>query len=188
MRRFLLTALAVVYTFATLLLAFVSFITISKLRQENADLKDQVSSLQQSVSQAPTSMALPQTVLVDVEKSYCNLIVDHWEADQENLNIVTAYAQAVISSNAPSAIAERAQLVLKLNGEKLSTTEITLNAGESSESLEADVKNVSFSIPNLSTSDELSLWLEVTLPGNITINCYGASWYRDGGMLYLISG
>ena len=188
MRKFLLTALAVAYTLATLLMAFVSYITITNLRQENADLKDQVASLQASVSQPAPTVAVPQTILVDVQKSYCNLIVDHWEADQENLNIVTAYAQAIISSNAPSATAERAQLILKLNGQKLSATEITLNPGESSESLEADVKNVSFSIPNLSTSDELSLWLEVTLPGNITINCYGASWYRDGDMLYLISG
>ena len=188
MRKFLLTALAVVYTLATLLLAFVSFITITNLRQENADLKDQISSLQVSISQPTPTVAVPQTILVDVQKSYCNLIVDHWEADQQNLNIVTAYAQAIITSNAPSATAERAQLILKLNGQKLSATEITLNPGESSESLEADIKNVSFSIPNLSTSDELSLWLEVTLPGNITINCYGASWYRDGDMLYLISG
>ena len=188
MRRFLLTALAVVYTFATLLLAFVSFITISNLRQENADLKDQIASLQQSGSQSAPTVAFPQTILVDLEKSYCNLIVDHWEADRDNLNIVTAYAHAIITSNAPSATAERAELILKLNGEELSAAEITLHPGESSESLEADVKNISFSIPNLSTSDELSLWLEVTLPGNMTINCYGASWYRDGGMLYLISG
>ena len=188
MRKFLLTALAVIYTLATLLLAFVSFITITNLRQENADLKDQIASLQESVSQPVPTVAVPQTILVDVPNSYCNLIVDHWEADQSNLNIVTAYAQAIITSNAPSATADRARLVLKLNDQELSTAEITLNPGESSESLEADVKNISFSIPNLSTSDELSLWLEVILPGNITINCYGASWYRDGDMLYLISG
>ena len=188
MRKFLLTALAVVYTFATLLLAFVSYITITNLRQENADLKEQIITLQESVSQPAPTVAVPQTILVDVEKSYCNLIVDHWEADHANLNIVTAYAQAIITSNAPSATAERAQLILKLNGEELSAAEITLQPGESSESLEADVKNISFSIPNLSASDELSLWLEVTLPGNITINCYGSSWNRDGDMLYLISG
>ena len=188
MRKFLLALLAVVYTLATLLLAFVSYLTITNLRQENADLKDQVASLQESITQPAPTVAVPQTILVDVPNSYCNLMVGHWEANQDNLNIVTAYAQAIISSNAPSATAERAQLVLKLNGQNLSTAEITLNPGESSESLEADIKNISFSIPALSASDELSLWLEVTLPGNITINCYGASWYRDGDMLYLISG
>ena len=188
MRRFLLTALAVAYTLATLLMAFVSYLTIAKLRQENADLKAQVSILQEAASQVTPTLAVPQTILVDVKNSYCNLIVDHWESDQHNLNIVTAYAQAIVSSNAPSATAERAQLVLKLNGQELSTAEITFSAGESAESLEADVRNISFSIPDLSVSDELELWLEVTLPGNITISCYGASWYRDGGMLYLISG
>ena len=184
MRKFLLTALAVAYTLATLLMALMSYITISDLRQENAELKAQVS----AQSQAAPAMAVPPTILVDVKHSYCNLIIDHWEANQENLNIVTAYAQAIVASNAPTATAEGAQLVLKLNGQKLSSTEITLNPGESSESLEADVKNISFSIPDLSTSDELELWLEVTLPGNITISGYGASWYREGGMLHLISG
>ena len=188
MRKFLLTALAVAYTLATLLMALMSYITISDLRQENAELKTQVSTLQEAQSQAVPTMAVPQTILVDVKHSYCNLIIDHWESDQANLNIVTAYAQAIVASNAPSATAESAQLVLKLNDQELSSTEITLIPGESSESLEADVKNISFSIPDLSTSDELELWLKVTLPGNITISGYGASWYREGGMLHLISG
>ena len=87
MRKFLLTALAVAYTLATLLMAFVSYITITNLRQENADLKDQVASLQASVSQPAPTVAVPQTILVDVPNSYCNLMVDHWEADQSNLNI-----------------------------------------------------------------------------------------------------
>ena len=188
MRKILLTALAVAYTLATLLMALVSFITIGNLRRENADLKVQISAFQETQSQLAPVMAVPQTILVDVKNSYCNLIIDHWESNLENLNIVTAYAQAIVASNAPTATAEQARLVLKLNDQELSSVEITLAPGESSESLEADVRNVSFSIPELSTSDELELWLIVTLPGNITLSGYGASWYQEGGMLHLISG
>ena len=189
MRKFLLTALAVAYTLATLLLALVSYISINNLRQENARLKAQLTSLQIAATQpTPTIANTPPTILVDVKNSYCNLVIDHWESDQENLNIVTAYAQAIVVSDAPSATIESAELVLKLNGEETSTAEITLSPGEASESLEADVKNISFSIPQLSTVDELELWLKVTLPGNLTLQCYGASWYQEGGMLHLISG
>ena len=187
MRKFLLATLAVVYTLATLILALVSYVTIGNLRKENADLKNQLASLEASRSEV-ISMIDVQTVLVDVKNSYCNLVIDHWESDEKNLNIVTAYAQAIVVSNASTATAESARMVLKLNGDVLSTSEITLTSGESSESLEADVKNVSFSIPNLSAKDELELWLEVTLPGNITLSGYGASWYRQGGTLHLISG
>lgn len=187
MRKFLLATLAVVYTLATLLLALVSYVTIGELRKENADLKNQLASQKASHSEM-ASMIDVQTVLVDVKNSYCNLVIDHWESDEENLNIVTAYAQAIVVSNAPTATAENAQLVLKLNGELLSSSEITLTSGESSESLEADIKNVSFSIPQLSPKDELELWLEVTLPGHITLSGYGGSWYRQGGTLHLISG
>ena len=187
MRKFLLATLAVVYTLATLILALVSYVTIGNLRKENADLKNQLASLEASRSEV-TSMIDVQTVLVDVKNSYCNLVIDHWESDEKNLNIVTAYAQAIVVSNASTATAESARLVLKLDGNVLSTSEITLSAGESSESLEADVKNVSFTIPKLSAKDELELWLEVTLPGNITLSGYGASWYRQGGNLHLISG
>lgn len=187
MRKILLAAVAVAYTLATLLLALVSYMTISDLRKENADLKLQLSALQTSQFQnAP--MVDVQTVLVDMKNSYCNLVIDHWESDEENLNIVTAYAQAIVASNAPTATAESARIVLKLDGNVLSTSEITLTPGESSESLEADVKNVSFTIPKLSAKDELELWLEVALPGNITLSGYGASWYRQGGTLHLISG
>ena len=189
MRKFLLTALAVVYTLATLVMALLSYITINGLRQENASLKAQVNTLQSSASRQPAAAAAPQTILVDMQNSYCNLIIDHWESDDENLNIVTAYAQAVIASDAPAATAESARLVLKLNGEELmSAAEITLMPGESSESLEADIKNISFSIPKLSAQDELELWLQVTLPGNLTLSGYGASWYREGGVLRLITG
>lgn len=188
MRKFLLTALTATYILATLLMALMAYITISDLRRENADLKAQVNTLQEAASQTVPTAAVPQTILVDVKNSYCNLIIDHWESNQDNLNIVTAYAQAIVASNAPSATAERANLVLKLNGQELSTAEITLSAGESSESLEADVQNISFSIPTLSTTDELELWLEVILPGNLTLTGYGASWYQEGGMLHLISG
>lgn len=187
MRRFLLALLAVVYTLATLLLALVSYITIEDLRTENADLKNQLEVLQAAPTQAPALIDV-QTVLVDVKNSYCNLVIDHWESDQENLNIVTAYAQAIVVSNASTATAESARLVLKLDGKELSTAEITLTSGESSESLEADVKNISFTLPKLSAKDELELWLEVTLPGNITLDGYGGSWYREGGTLHLISG
>lgn len=185
MRKILLAAVAVAYTLATLLLALVSYMTIGDLRKENADLKLQLDALRASQN---TPMIDVQTVLVDVKNSYCNLVIDHWESDEKNLNIVTAYAQAIVVSNASTATAESARLVLKLNGNVLSTSEITLSAGESSESLEADVKNVSFTIPKLSAKDELELWLEVTLPGNITLSGYGASWYRQGGNLHLISG
>ena len=187
MRKFLLATLAVVYTLATLVLASVSYITISDLRKENADLKKQLTALQTSLSQTPSIIDV-QTVLVDVKNSYCNLVIDHWESDHENLNIVTAYAQVIVVSNASTAMAEEARLVLKLGDKVLSTSEITLVPGESSESLEGDVRNVSFSIPELSAKDELALWLEVTLPGNITLSGYGCSWYLEGGALRLLSG
>lgn len=183
MRRFLLATLAVVYTFATLMLALVSYATINDLRKENAELKSQLASQSQG-----GPMIDVQTILVDVKNSYCNLIIDHWESDLENLNIVTAYAQAIVVSNASTATAEGARLVLKLGDKELSASEITLVAGESSESLEADIKNVSFSIPELSAEDELELWLEVALPGNLTLRGYAGSWYREGGTLHLISG
>ena len=188
MRKFLLTALAVAYTLATLLLALVSYMSIANLRQENASLKAQLTALQIAATQPAPTIANTPTVLVDVKNSYCNLVIDHWESDQNNLNIVTAYAQAIVVSDAPSATIKSAELVLKLNGQETSTAEITLSPGESSESLEGDVKNVSFSIPELSTVDELELWLKVTLPGNLTLQSYGASWYQEGGMLHLISG
>ena len=87
MRKILLAAVAVAYTIATLLLALVSYMTIGDLRKENADLKLQISALQASQN---TPMVDVQTVLVDVKNSYCNLVIDHWESDEKNLNIVTA--------------------------------------------------------------------------------------------------
>ena len=114
--------------------------------------------------------------------------MDRWDATDDSLTIHAAYAQAVVSSNVPLATAENARLILRMGDEEVSTYDVTLNSGESSECLEADLENITFQIPTLNIRDELELWLEVTLPGNITVTGYGASWYRQGGRLHLISG
>lgn len=188
MKRRYVMLLSFAFSLVIVIMAVFSYTMIEALLQENARLKTQLAEVQATAAQAAPNYAGTQTILVDVEKSYCNLIVDQWKASGDELTIETAYAQAIVVSNASMATAERARLVLKLAGEEVSTQEVTLNPGEASESLEADLENITFQIPSLSTYEELELWLEVTLPGNITINGYGTSWYQEGGMLHLISG
>lgn len=187
MRRRYVMLLSFAFSLVIVIMAVFSYTVIDALMQENARLKAQLNAAQAAAEHGGLNYAV-ETILVDVQNSYCNLVVDQWEATDETLTIQTAYAQAIIASNAALATAENSRLVLRMGDEEVSAYDVTLKHGESSESLEADLENIVFDIPALTLRDELELWLEVTLPGNITITGYGASWYRQGGRLHLISG
>ena len=187
MKRRYVMLLSFAFSLVIVIMAVFSYTMIDALLQENAKLKSQLVAAQAAAEHGTLGHAV-ETILVDVQKSYCNLIVDQWEAADGELTIHTAYAQAVVVSNAALITAEDARLVLRMGDEEVSAYDVTLNPGESSESLEADLESITFQIPPLGAGDELELWLEVTLPGNITVTGYGASWYQEGGMLHLISG
>ena len=187
MRRRYVMLLSFAFSLVIVIMAVCSYMMIDALLQENSRLKAQLTAAQAEAEQGSRNYAM-ENILVDVQKSYCNLIVDRWEATDDNLTIHAAYAQAVVSSNVPLTTAEHARLILRMGDEEVSTYDVTLSSGESSECLDADLENITFQIPTLSIRDELELWLEVTLPGNITVTGYGASWYRQGGRLHLISG
>ena len=187
MKRRYVMLVSFAFSLVIVIMAAFSYTMINALMEENAKLKAQLAAAQAAAEHGSLGYAV-ETILVDVDESYCNLVVDQWEAFGDQLTINTAYAQAVIVSNASLAMADRSRLVLRLDDQEVSTYDITLDHGESSESLEADLKNITFQIPDLGTQDELELWLEVTLPGNITVSGYGASWYQEGGMLHLITG
>ena len=187
MRRRYVILLSFAFSLVIVIMAVFSYMMIDALMTENARLKAQLTAAQASLEHGGRDYAL-ETILVDVQKSYCNLIVDQWDATDDSLTIHTAYAQAMVASNVPVSTAEHARLILRMGDEEVSTHDVTLTSGESNECLEADLENITFQIPALSIRDELELWLEVTLPGNITVTGYGASWYRQGGRLHLISG
>ena len=187
MRRRYVILLSFAFSLVIVIMAVCSYMMIDALMTENARLNAQLNAAQAAVAHSGREYAM-ETILVDVQKSYCNLIVDRWDATDDSLTIHTAYAQAMVASNVPVSTAEHARLILRMGDEEVSTHDVTLTSGESNECLEADLENITFQIPTLSIRDELELWLEVTLPGNITVTGYGASWYRQGGRLHLISG
>ena len=187
MRRRYVILLSFAFSLVIVIMAVFSYMMIDALMAENARMKAQLTAAQAALEHAGRDYAR-ETILVDVQKSYCNLIVDRWDATDDSLTIHAAYAQAMVASNVPLTTAENARLILRMGNEEVSTYDVTLTSGESSECLEADLENITFQIPTLSIRDELELWLEVTLPGNITVTGYGASWYRQGGRLHLISG
>lgn len=187
MKRRYVMLLSFAFSLVIVVMAVFSYTMIDALLQENDRLKAQLTAAQAAAEHGNLGYAV-ETVLVDMQNSYCNLVVDQWEATNDTLTIRMAYAQAIIVSNAAVPTAEHCRLVLRMGDQEVSAYDVTLKPGESSESLEADLENIVFQIPALSIQDELELWLEVTLPGNMTISGYGASWYRAGGRLQLISG
>ena len=187
MRRRYVMLLSFAFSLVIVIMAVCSYMMIDALLDENARLKAQLTAAQAAVEHGARDYSM-ENILVDVQKSYCNLIVDQWESNDDTLTIHTAYAQAVVASNVALTSAQNARLILRMGDEEVSTYDVILSIGESSECLEADLENITFQIPALTIRDELELWLEVTLPGNVTVIGYGASWYRQGGRLHLISG
>lgn len=129
--------------------------------------------------------------LEDALSAYCNLLVEDWTLEGDVLTVVSAFTQAVvpqISADGSIPGVDSARLVLKLDDAQIGAEALSMTSGESSFSYEQDVTDIAFTLPELSDSSELGLWLEVTLTDGRTLSACGANWYPDGDSLMLVSG
>lgn len=123
--------------------------------------------------------------------SYCNLVVNDWiEESGVSLLLTDAYAQVQlpqISAGSPLTI-ETAKLALRLNGEVTTRVPITMSPSEVAGSFDLTITDLHIPMPNLSKSDTLELYLEITLSDGRHLQAFGISWYLEDGKLSSVVG
>ena len=122
--------------------------------------------------------------------AYANLIVEDWEATASELVIKSGHIQVQmprLAANSTTSVSSAA-LVLKLNGEEVGRTGLTLPAGEGEKSYEMSLENTAFTMPAMEDDYQLELHLEVILSSGNTMQTVGGSWYSNNGELLLVVG
>ena len=122
--------------------------------------------------------------------AYANMIVEDWESNGSNPILKSGHVQVQMPrlTAAGSVSISKAALVLKLNEEETSRTELTLPAGEGDGSYEMTLAETSFSMPPMGDDYQLDLCLEVTLSTGNVMQTVGGSWYSNNGELLLVVG
>lgn len=123
--------------------------------------------------------------------AYCNLFVADWEISGNDLTITSGFVQVQlpqITADSNEIGFNGAQLVLKLNGNIVSTQSLDLPEGEGVGSYETALTDTQFSVPDMSDDYQLDLDLHVKLSNGEEIVASGGSWFYNNGQLSMVVG
>lgn len=123
--------------------------------------------------------------------AYCNLFVADWEINGNDLKITSGFVQVQlpqITTDSSEVNFVSAQLVLKLNGNIVSTQALNLPQGEGVGSYETALTDTQFSVPDMSDDYQLDLDLHVKLSNGEEIIASGGSWFYNNGQLTMVVG
>ena len=115
--------------------------------------------------------------------SYCNLLVSDWvEQNGSTLILNGAYAQVQLPQIQELTIASQ-ELVLRLNGQISVKVPIMLMPSEVAGSYELIINDLHLPMPELDSTDNLELYLEITLSDGRHLQAFGIGWYLENGKL-----
>lgn len=185
----ILTLLTLICSICSLILSMLAFIraedtaTMVDLQAQNIQLQSQIDKLTTRLTgttDAPT---------YSIEDTYCNLIISDYTTEDVQLVLNTVYAQVQLPQTTGTSLTiRRAELVLMLGENEVYQQDITLQPGESEGGYELTLTKVQLPLPELKKDQQLDLMLEVTLSDGQSLRSDSASWYAEGGNLYLIAG
>lgn len=148
--------------------------------------------VQEIVLASPEDPASTTAVyLADSLNSYCNLLVEDWQATKDTLTIRSGYVQLQLPQlpvNAGQTTWESARLVLKSNQKDVAAHDLTLETGEGANSYELTLQSVPLNLPTLKEGQELTLWLEITLSNGQIVTSSGAGWFLEDNELHFVVG
>ena len=117
------------------------------------------------------------------EFDYSSLEIDSW-SENSGMLTVSGYIHVGMFSDKLSS----ARLELWKGDVVLQSLPLQLQESEAEDVYEKELADISFQIPDLSSNEELQLWLVMeSASGNIVFT-FGAGWYQEDGHLLLITG
>ena len=124
-------------------------------------------------------------------QSYCSIVVEESTFDTSTLTLTTGKVQVQVPSitNEGETIScQEASIVLTHNGQELGKQALTLSETDSENHFEADLADITFSVPELENEEKLELMLTVTLSNGQSLSAYGGNWVYNTEDLLLVVG
>ena len=122
--------------------------------------------------------------------SYCSIIVEESAFEDSKLALVSGKAQVqapTITNEGEVITCAKAELALLFNGETLDTVKLTMAETETAGLFEAQLKDISFDVPEMEDDQQLDLYLNVTLSNDQLLSAFGGNWfYNNQGLLPVV--
>lgn len=138
-----------------------------------------------NTTENPVSSSLVN--LASALNSYCNVIIEDSEIAGSTLTITAGSVEIQapqITDDGKEIACTEVSLVLSMDGEELTRTNVEAQASEVPGGFEADLSGTNFSIPAMEQEGQIVLVLHVKLSNGQELTCEGASWtYMDGQMV-----
>lgn len=129
--------------------------------------------------------------LADSLYGYANLMVDDWTEQGRMLTVTEGFVEVqtpLLTAEGTVPTIEQARLVLWLGDVEVASRPVQMEPGEADGVYVADLKELSFEIPEMDGDGELTLWTEAKLSNGKTMMVYAVSWIARDGQLYLVTG
>lgn len=123
--------------------------------------------------------------------SYCSVTVEESTFEGSKLTLVNGKVQVqapTITNDNEVITCAKAELILLFNGETLDTEELTLAETETAGLFEAQLKNITFEVPEMEDDQQLDLHLNVTLSNNQVLSAFGGNWFYNNQDLLPVVG
>ncbi len=118
--------------------------------------------------------------------SYCNLVVNDWVENPGSALVLTdAYAQVQLPRVSVAGEVEigKAEVVLRLNDTESIRLPIKLSPSEVAGSFELVITDLQIPMPELTETDVLELYLEVSLTDGRKLTAFGVTWHLENEKL-----
>jgi hypothetical protein len=118
--------------------------------------------------------------------SYCNLVVNDWLENPGSALVLTdAYAQVQLPrvSAVGKVEIDKAEVVLRVNDSESIRIPIKLRPSEVAGSYELVITDLQIPMPELTESDVMELFLEVSLTDGRRLSAFGVTWHLENEKL-----
>lgn len=118
--------------------------------------------------------------------AFCNLVVNDWMENPGSALVLTdAYAQVQLPrvSSAGKVQIAKSELTLRLNDLEIIRIPIKLHQSEVEGSFELVITDLQIPMPELSESDVLELYLEISLTDGRHLSAFGVTWHLENNHL-----
>ena len=123
--------------------------------------------------------------------SYCSITVEESTFKGSKLTLASGKAQVqapTITNNNEVITCAKAELVLMFNGETLDTEVLSFSETETAGLFEAQLKNITFEVPEMEDDQKLDLYLNVTLSNDQVLSAFGGNWFYNNEDLLPVVG
>lgn len=134
------------------------------------------------------------TAYIDMESALqarCSIFVEESTFDTDALTLTAGKVELQVPSltnQGETVSCQEAALVLMHNGQELSKQPVTLTETDVAHHYEAQLTDITFTVPELENEEKLELMLSITLTDGQTLCAYGGNWIYSTEDLLLVVG